>query len=858
MKNWKIVNALAAGGMAGKQVRHVERQTRAELGHIWYTRTNNKGVVMLRRTSGFRLSLAAMLLVSALPFAAVAAPQEPGRLFAGSTAMNGLLPIHVKADTGQIYVTVPPPGKDGVSARVIHVATLATGVGSASVALDPARIGANDILAFRRVGAKVAMEYENPRFRATNGTPEEQEAARKSFAGSTLYMADIAAIGPDGSLTIDISGFLTRDVIGVTDALRMGGAGDYKLSDALSAADTGFVKVFPDNIELQARQTYVTDKPLPEIRNIAIEPKQISVEVRHSFVKLPEPGFVPRDYDVRAGGFGQEIVDYGAPLGDPVVHRVASRFRLEKLDPAAPQSRVRKPIIFYIDRAAPEPIRTALAEGVGWWRTAFEKAGYIDAFQVKILPEGADPLDVRYNMVNWVNRATRGWSYGQAISDPRTGEIIKGSVLLGSLRVRQDILIFESLVGSAEINSGSPNDPVQVALARIRQLGAHEVGHSLGFEHNMAGSTQGRSSVMDYPGPRVKLTDGRIDLSDAYGVGVGAWDDFTVSYLYGEPAPGADSNVAAHQRAADMVKTGLRFVGDGDARPVESAHPWGALWDDGADSVDELNRMMEVRKVALANFGLANLRAGEPVENLRRKFVLAWLLPRYQVEAASKKIGGFNFSYAAAGDGKESAPPVAAAEQRAALDALLKTISASELTVPARLLPLLSAGATHRPDRQAEIETFPTSGGPVFDPLAAADGAAAITLDALLSGPRLSRLATQKLADPAQLGPQEVLDRLVSATVERTRATDLDRRIAYRTLVSLAAAADDGETSPEVSALIRAKLDSVARGLVKSGGDTGDRAWASATARLLSDKAALKAAAAKNAEPMVPPGMPIG
>ena len=858
MKTGKTVIALAAGGMAGKQVRHVERQTRTQLAHIWYTRTNNKGVMMLRRTSGFRLSLAAMLLVSTICAPVAAAPQDAAKLFAGSTAMAGLLPVHVKPDTGQIYLTLPPPGKDGVSARVIHVATLATGVGSASAALDPARIGANDILAFRRIGAKVALEYENPRFRATNGSPEEQEAARRSFAGSTLYLADIAAIGADGSLTIDISGFLTRDIIGVTDALKMGGAGDYKLSDALSAADTGFVKVFPDNIEMQARQTFVTDRPLAEIRNIAIEPKQISVEVRHSFVKLPEPGFVPRDYDVRAGGFAKQIVDYGAPLGEPVVRYVAQRFRLEKSDPAAPRSRVKKPIIFYIDRAAPEPIRTALAEGVAWWRTAFEKAGYEDAFQVAILPEGADPLDVRYNMVNWVNRATRGWSYGQTVSDPRTGEIIKGSVLLGSLRVRQDMLIFESLVGSKEINSGSPNDPVKAALARIRQLGAHEVGHSLGFEHNMAASTQDRASVMDYPGPRVKLSDGRIDLSDAYGVGVGAWDDFTVGYLYGEPAPGTDGNAAAHARAAAMVKSGLRFVGDNDSRPVESAHPWGALWDDGADSVTELGRMLDVRRVALGNFGMANLRAGEPVENLRRKFVLVWLLHRYEVEAASKKIGGYGFSYAAAGDGLEQSLPVPAAEQRQALDMLLKTLSPAELTVPPRLLPLLSSGSTHRPDRQADIEMFPTAGGPVFDALAAADGAAAITLDALLSGPRLTRLQAQKLADPSEPGAQEVIDRLISATVDRARQTDLDRRIAYRTLVSLAAAADDPETAPEVAALIRARLDATAQALSKSGGDAADRAWASGTARLLSDKAALKAAAAANGRPMVPPGMPIG
>ena len=143
----------------------------------------------------------------------------------------------------------------------------------------------------------------------------------------------------------------------------------------------------------------------------------------------------------------------------------------------------------------PEPIRSALIEGIGWWGKAFDAAGYIDAFQVKLLPEGADPMDVRYNVVNWVRiGATRGWSYGQQIVDPRTGEVVKGMVVLGSLRARQDVQIFEGLVGADRLNRGGPNDPVQVALARLRQLGAHEVGHSLGLAHNFAAST---------PGPRL-------------------------------------------------------------------------------------------------------------------------------------------------------------------------------------------------------------------------------------------------------------------------------------------------------------------------------------------------------------------
>jgi hypothetical protein len=514
---------------------------------------------------------------------------------------------------------------------------------------------------------------------------------------------------------------------------------------------------------------------------------------------------------------------------------------------------VRRPITFYIDRAAPEPIRTALYEGVAWWRDAFDAAGFVDAFKVEMLPEGIDPLDIRYNVVNWVNRATRGWSYGQAITDPRTGEIIKGQVLLGSLRVRQDLIIYQALVGAGLTGSGDPNDPVTAALARIRQLGAHEVGHALGFAHNFAASTQGRYSVMDYPAPRVRLVDGKPDLTDAYGTGIGEWDKFAVAWLYG-----ARTDAEAAPVMAAGLERGLRFVPDQDARAPDSAHPEGSLWDDDADPISELRRVMEVRRAAVERFGPAALRSGDPQAQLRRSFVPIWLLHRYQVEAASKLLGGVNFTYATVGDGRGTARPVDGARQRAALDALLDTLAPEALTVPAAIQPELSAGWSGESDRQTDIEVIRTAGGPVFDPLAATETAAAVTLIDLLAPNRLNRLEIQSQADASIPSAHEVVDRLIERVFARSE-TGVQRRIATTVALALARTQRDAALSPTVALALSERLNRLATQLSRVRGDGVQADWSRGLGRLLGDRDALGAALADPKRlPKVPPGMPIG
>lgn len=794
---------------------------------------------------------AVVLALSGPAFAAkeTAAPEAT----AGMTRQEGLAPVYVDAAKGRILVALPNPGADGIAGRYLYVSALKTGLGSAPVGLDRARLGDTQVLAFRRVGGRVIAEFENPRFRATGAPAAEQAAAREAFATSVVWAGKIEQTLADGRLVVDLSSFLTRDVIGIADALKGSGEPGYKAVADLTLADPSAVRVFPENLEFEAIQTYASDTPGPETRNIAPDAKLVTFVVRHSLIKLPEPGFQVRPFDPRSGAFDGLVLDYAAPLDRDIVQRFARRFRLEKTDPAAAVSPVKKPIVFYVDRAAPEPIRTALQEGAAWWAQAFAAAGYKDAYRVEILPEGADPLDVRYSVINWVDRATRGWSYGQAVTDPRTGEIVKGSVLLGALRVRQDMLIFEGLVGADKSGAGGPSDPIQVSLARIRQLSAHEVGHSLGFAHNFAASSQDRASVMDYPAPRVKLTGGQIDLSDAYGVGVGAWDRFIVDWLYGDGDPVAKAKAASQT---------LRYAADPDARPIGSGQPHGAIWDDGADPVAELARVLQVRRVAIDRFGPQALRPGEAAQALKRKYAPIYLLHRYQLEAAAKLLGGVDFAYAVKGDAAMIAKVAPAAEQRAALAGLLAAMTPEALDTPEALIPLLSSGQSGDTDRQYAIEVFDGAGGPVFDALTAADVGAGMVLDAILAPDRLARLTEQHRRDAGQPGVGEVIDRLVGQAFGPAsgRYAEVARRVQTRTVLELAAIARRPDVSPAAKAEVSQRLVDLAVTLKAAPGtDPSKRAHRLTLAALLADKEELvRVLAQPKRRPEAPPGMPIG
>lgn len=804
---------------------------------------------------GRYLPLAFTAFLLALPTTGHAI-EPAAQVLQGTARQDGLLTVHVDRREGEIFLQLPAPDSDGLAGRFIYVSGLETGVGSSRIGLDRVQTGGARMLVFRRVGDRVLAEIENTRFRAATGTPREQQAVRDSFAYSTIWSGEVAAETANGGFLVDIAPFLARDDLQLARALASEG-GNFEFNAGLSVADTNFVRVFPENLEFRSRLTFAAREPNAEANNIAPVRGNVSVVVRHSLVALPPPGYQPRRFDPRAGSFAMQVVDYSAPLGQPVVYELANRFRLERTDPTAARSPVREPITFYIDSGAPEPIRSALNDGVSWWREAFDNAGFVDAFRVETLPEGVDPLDIRYNVVNWVNRATRGWSYGQVIEDPRTGEIIKGQVLLGSLRVRQDIMIFEALVGAGLTGTGDPNDPITAALQRIRQLGAHEVGHAIGLAHNFAASGQGRYSVMDYPAPRIRLADGLPDITDAYGDGVGRWDNFAINWLYG-----ARNDAEAAQIMEAGIAEGLRFVSDGEARGLGAANPAGSLWDDYADPVAELRRMMEVRRVAVDRFGPAAIGAGQPVSQLRRSFVPIWLLHRYQLEAAGKTLGGVNFEYSVNGDGREQAMPVSAAAQHEALDAMLDTLSPRALSVPANVLPYLSAAYSGNSDRQTEIEIMPTAGGPVFDPLSATEVGAVATLNHMLAPERLNRLEIQAQGDSGLPSAHDVIDALIDRTFGfggRESDAGVRRRIATTTALSLARVQRNAELSPTVALALSERLHRLADDLDSgsSGSVHGD--WRRGLARLLLDRDALDAAIAdEDRLPQVPPGSPIG
>ncbi len=773
---------------------------------------------------------------------------------AGLEAMDGFLPLFWDSASGKLWMEVPRTGEE-----FLYVHSLASGVGSNDIGLDRNQLGGTQVVRFERHGRKLFLVEPNYEYRAVSNNPAERRAVEDAFAESVLWGFTIEA-QTDGRYLVDATDFVIRDVHGVANTLRRTGQGTYHLDKSRSSVYTAHTRAFPRNSEVEVILTFTGDPSGRYIRTVTPDPEAVTVRERHSFVASPPPGYKPRQADPRAGYFAVSWEDYAAPLGEPMTRRYISRHRLEKQDPSAAMSDPVEPIVYYLDPGVPEPVRSALLEGASWWNQAFEAAGYRNAFQVRVLPDTADPLDVRYNVINWVHRSTRGWSYGSSVTDPRTGEIIKGHVLLGSLRVRQDYLLAEGLLSPYSNGDSVPPEMREMALARIRQLAAHEVGHTLGLAHNYIASAENRSSVMDYPAPLVRLADdGSIDLSDAYDTGIGDWDKVSITYGYADFQDGTDEH-AALTRIIDQARDrGLIFLTDQDARPAGSAHPQTHLWDNGENAAAELNRMMRVRGVALDRFGENAIRQGMPLATMEEALVPLYFHHRYQIEATAPALGGLYYTYALRGDGQVPLRRVPAAEQNAALDALLATLDPAALTLPRSVINQIPPRPAGYP---AHRELFGRYTGITFDPIAPASVAARMTVSQILNPERAARLVEQGALAPELPDLMTVLDRLEAATFGA--APDDPYQAAVKRVVETVVADQLMELAanapmPQVRAIATDRLHRLHDRLVARRGNGTARAHAAYLAAEIQRFLDRPAEAQAPPQPVqAPPGDPIG
>lgn len=768
------------------------------------------------------INLALLLSFSANPARAQEKPSSPtiAEKTAGSQKLAGYFNLYWDAKQGKLWLEIDKWGTE-----FLYQSGLSAGVGSNDIGLDRGQLGATRIVRFDRSGPKILLVQANLDYRAVSNDADERRAAHDSFAESALWGFTVAAEEKDHVL-VDATEFFLRDAHGVPVALRRTKQGAYHLDGSRCSLYLPNTKNFPLNTEVEATLTFTGDDPGKWVRDVTPSPESITVREHHSFVQLPPPGYKPRVYDPRSSFFGISYMDYATPISEPIVKRFIARHRLEKKDPKAAMSEPVQPIVYYLDRGAPEPIRSALLEGARWWNQAFEAAGYKNAFRVELMPEGADSMDLRYNVIQWVHRATRGWSYGAGVIDPRTGEIIKGHVTLGSLRVRQDFLIAEGLLAPYE--RGKPVSPKmqEMALARLRQLAAHEVGHTLGLMHNYSASTVNRSSVMDYPPPYVKLgPDGTPDLSEAYATGIGEWDKVSIAFGYQDFPTGADEHAALNKILLDAFARGQRYLTDQDARPAGSSSSLAHLWDSGANAVDELNRIMQVRAAALKRFGENNIREGAPLATLEDVLVPLYMFHRYQVEAASKLVGGMDYTFALRGDGQMPTKIVAPAEQRRALAAVLATLKPEALALPE---PLLKIIPPRPPDYEHGREHFKIRTSPAFDALAPAEGAAQHTLQFLFNPERAARLVEFHARNEENPSLQDVLDAILAATWKSARGSGYSGEIARKVddvaLYDLMALSANERASEEVRAIASLKLEELRAWLAAKQGSTKDEA----------------------------------
>jgi len=716
---------------------------------------------------------------------------------------QGFLDFYWDENNGKIWLEVSK-----LDTEILYVTSLPAGLGSNDVGLDRGLLGAERIVKFTKTGRRILMVQPNYNYRAITTDAAEKRAVEQSFAQSTLWGFSVEA-ETGGRYLVDATDFLLRDAMQVSNRLRANQQGNYTVDKSRSVIYLDRTKNFPQNSEFETSITFVnTDGNTGNyVNSVTPSAEAITLRLHHSFVQLPDRDYQPRVFDPRSSYSPVSYFDYSTPVAEPVEKYFIVRHRLKKKDPSAAISEPVKPIIYYLDNGTPEPIRSALLEGAGWWNQAFEAAGYKNAFQVKVLPEDADPMDVRYNVINWVHRSTRGWSYGASVTDPRTGEIIKGHVTLGSLRVRQDYLIAAALLSPYENGTPVNDKMLKIALEGLKPLNTTEVGHTLGLMHNYAASVSNRASVMDYPHPAVKLNAaGEIYLGDAYDNKIGDWDKTSITFGYQDFPAGTNEKKALDKILADAEKKGLQFISDRDARSPGGLHPQAHLWDNGSDAVAELKDVMKVRNKALSDFGEKSIRPGMPMAMLEDALVPVYFYHRYQAEAVTKLVGGQYYTYALRGDGQPVTRALSKNEQLKALNTILDCLDPAFLKIPDRIVQLI-------PPRPAGYdfsrELFRKRTGLAFDALSPAETAADLPLSFLFNSERLNRMLQYESANNG-LGVAEMIRLLVAKTWRAPRLSGLDKLIQLQTeqvlLTYLLAASVNDNNSFAVKAAVQYAL----------------------------------------------------